>query len=261
MGAYRLMSFGDVAAKLKKHPGVKQKGVAKQEKQEKKPIDLNELYTLRARMLGVLMRDARMARGYSIEEVAAQLQVSPEEVTEWEFGHLVPGLPQMELLAYFLQVPISHFWATETFQHQRASIEIDQDEYVALRNRIIGGLIRSAREERGISPEALAAEVGMSVEWLSIYESGQEPVAMTVLVSLASALNVGLDYFLDDSGRPGQFFELQEAARVLEEMPPEILEFISTPSNHAYIKVAMALSEVPTDTLRKLAENLLDITL
>lgn len=249
------MGFENIADRLKKLPG-------KNDKQEaKKPVDIHELYDLRGRMLGVMLRDARMASGCSVEEIAAQLNVEPALVVEWEFGRQVPSLPQIELIAYYLKIPVSHFWSTATFQQQRAATQVDQTAYLMLRDRLIGALVRKAREQNGIQIETLAQQVGVTPAVFQLYELGQQPVPMTVLVSLASALNVNLDYFLEDVSRVGTFFEVQEVAKILEEMSPEVRAFIAAPANHQYIKVAMTLAQMPTETLRALAGELLDITL
>lgn len=251
------MSFNDISARLKKHPGAKEKP----SKVDKTPPDIHEVYALRARMLGVLIRDARLASGYDVETIAAQVGVHPDEFVEWEFGRRVATLPQIELLAYFLQIPISHFWATETFAKQRASLQIDHAEYTLLRDRVIGLLVRSAREESHLDLATVAQKVGISPDELAAIEAGKYAIPMTVMVSLASELQVNLGYFLDEESRVGEFFAIQELAKLLSEMSPEVRDFLASPSNHAYIHVAMSLAQMPTDALRELAGALLDITL
>ncbi|MBI5930291.1 MAG: helix-turn-helix transcriptional regulator [Chloroflexi bacterium] len=251
------MSFSDVAAKLKKT------GVLDKEKQaaEQKPLDLEELYTLRGRMLGVLIRDARLAMGYTIEEIAAHLNLPDETVLAWEFGQAVPSLPQLELVAYLLQVPVSHFWGSETFMQQYGSRQIDSHEYSILRDRMIGALIRAGREAKNLTPEQLVAKLGIAPEFLQAYEYGTLPVPMTLLVSIASAIDVNVNYFLESTSRIGEFLEIREALKTIEEMPEDIRAFLSSHSNLAYIRLAMVFANLPTDSLRSLAEGMLDITL
>jgi transcriptional regulator with XRE-family HTH domain len=251
------MTFSDVVSRLKKHTTLQDKT----KPAEPKVVDLEELYTLRARMLGVLIRDARLAAGRTVEEVGAHMNLPTETILAWEFGRSAPSLPEIELLAYFLQAPVSHFWGTETFMQQQARRTIDGQEYALLRDRMIGALIRSGREAKGLAPDALARQLGVSPEQLEAYELGKHPAPMTVLVSLASALGVNLSYFLESSSRVGEFLGIKEAISVFEEMPDDMREFITTPANHAYIRLAMILSGMPTESLRQLAEGLLDITL
>jgi transcriptional regulator with XRE-family HTH domain len=251
------MSFGDVASKFKKHASAQEQAKST----EPRVVDFNELYALRARMLGVLIRDARLAAGYTIEEVGAYLSLPAEIILDWEFGRGSPSLPETELLAYFLQVPVSHFWGTDTFAKQQAQRTIDGQEYSVLRDHMIGALIRAGRETKGLTQDALAQQLGVGVELLQAYELGRMPAPMPVLVSLASALQVNLNYFLEGGSRVGEFLETREALKTFAEMPDEMREFIATPANHAYIKLAMILAGMPTESLRSLAEGLLDITL
>lgn len=251
------MSFDDAAAKLKALSAKKEQEKAA----EQKPVDLNELYTLRARMLGVLVRDARVAYGYTVEDLAGEISVAPETVIDWEFGRSVPSLPQLELAAYILQVPVSHFWGTETLQQQQTQRTIDGYEYVKLRDHMIGAIVRSTREANGDGLEEIAEQIGVDPALLQAYELGHQAIPMPALVSLSSALKVNLDYFLERNGRVGEFFEIQKSMKIFEMMSDEVREFVSSPANQAYIKVAMSLSTMPTEDLRKFAEGLLDITL
>jgi transcriptional regulator with XRE-family HTH domain len=249
------MSFDDVAARFKNKQ-------AEQEQQlPHEPVDPAELEAIRARMLGVLIRDAREASGYSQEGLAEAIGISDDDLRDWEYGRNVPSLPQVELIAYTLQVPLSHFWGTVTFEQQRQQRIVDVSEYTILRNRMIGVLINSARETKNLSAAELGASLNIDVDDIRGYETGQLPVPMTVLVALSSALNVNMSYFLDDSGRVGEFLEIREALELFEQMPEDVREFVSVPANQVYIRVAMALAEIPTNNLRTLAENLLDITM
>lgn len=249
------MSFDDVASRFKQ---IQQ---AKEDARAAETVDIEELYAIRARMLGVLIRDAREATGFSLEALAQAINVTPDVIQAWEYGYDVPSLPQVELLAYHLEVPISHFWGTQTFAHQRAQRHIDTEEYNNVRNRMIGLMVKSARESKGIEESDLAEAVGISPEYLAAYEDGSAPVPMTVLVSISSQLGVNLAHFLDDHGRVGAFLEIREAIELFAEMPEDVRDFLSKPSNQVYIRAAMALAGIETDNLRSLAESLIDITM
>src|SRR6185295_13427996 len=80
--------------------------------------DHEEVHLLRARILGVLIRDARQASGKTQTEVAAELRVSEDHVRDWEYGRVAPSLPELEMLAFFLGIPVSQFWSTKTISAQ-----------------------------------------------------------------------------------------------------------------------------------------------
>jgi len=47
----------------------------------------------------------------------------------------------------------------------------------------------------------------------------------------------------------------------MQELPPDLQEFVLKPSNALYLKIAKQLSVLSADTLREVAETILDITL
>src|SRR3954462_10434345 len=104
------MDFKNVSARLKSKTA--QSGEGAQPHQH----DFAESYRIRARMIGVLIHDARLNAERSVEECADLLRVTPQEMQAWEYGDSAPSLPQIELLAFYLGVPVSHFWGTDTLE-------------------------------------------------------------------------------------------------------------------------------------------------
>jgi hypothetical protein len=72
-----------------------------------------------------------------------------------------------------------------------------------------------------------------------------------------------MSYFLDQGIAPdkmgGQVVTLDEIAQFTQ-LPKEIREFLSNPANMLYVNIAISLSELSADTLRALAEGLLEVT-
>ena len=133
----------------------------------------------------------------------------------------MPSLPQIELLAYALGVPISHFWGTSTLLERNARQDVDIDEYVTLRNHLIGALLRAAREQANLTPEQFAAEAGIPPGNITAYELGQRPDPDAVLATLASVCRVNLSYFLENGNKVGTFLLLQEDLKNFSDLPPE----------------------------------------
>jgi hypothetical protein len=46
----------------------------------------------------------------------------------------------------------------------------------------------------------------------------------------------------------------------LNELPPDVRDFVLSPTNALYLRIAMLLSAMKADSLRQIAETLLDIT-
>lgn len=89
------MSFKDISAKLK--AAREDKGQTAQE--SNRAFNHEEAYLIRAKMLGVMLRDARMAAARSLPDCAHMLRIEPSLLEAWEYGDEVPSLPQLELLA------------------------------------------------------------------------------------------------------------------------------------------------------------------
>lgn len=247
------MSFSDISARMRKQ----QENAA-----TNAPVyDIEESYRVRARMVGVLLRDARLHARRSLEECARLLGIEPSLVETWEYGEATPTLPQLELLANYLDVPVSQFWSDSTLSDVQADRRAAQREYLALRDRMVGALLRQAREDAGLSQEALAERTGHSASELAAYEFGDSPLPMHVLTVLSSAVNKNVSYFLETSGTIGELLALREAYRAFADMPPELRAFVTNPLNAGFIEIARMFSQMPTDKLRKVGEAFLDITM
>lgn len=220
---------------------------------------MNERDATRAKILGVLIRDARQHAGRNPQECAGVLGISPEQFRQAEEGAYVVSLPQLEVLAMFLDVPMAHFWGTHTLEENN---QPDFGEWLALRHKIVGGLLRHARINEEQTQEALAEELGVDVERIRAYEAGEEAIPYLHLEKVANFLGVSIDYFLDDERGPlGRHEAQKRMEQHLKELPPDVREFVAQPVNVNYIQTAMRLSEMDADRLRTIAESLLDITL
>jgi len=251
------MDFKDASARFKK----------KREGQDgeaalPKPTDFAESYRIRAKMVGVLLRDARTNAGRSIEGCAQMLKVSTQEIEAWEFGDSAPSLPQLELLAYYLGVPVSHFWGSETLEASQEKAIDAQTEYLALRNRMVGALLRQARQEDNLSVEELSQTTGLPIEQINSYELGEIPLPMHELTVLASGVKKNVKYFLESSSHVGEWLEIREEWKHFTDLPEDVRRFAANPRNLGFINIAFMLSQMPTDKLREIGESMLnDITM
>lgn len=216
---------------------------------------------LRRKILGVRIRHARVRAGLSLKEVGEALGVSSSLVSDIEFGRRAVSLPQLEVMAFLFNVPVIYFWSDEPIEE--ADREFPTLEAMQLRNRIIGVLLRQARIEAGRSQEDLAKVLGVPASRISSYEFGKTEIPLQELEILAGYLNVSLSYFMDRGISPdesgGRVATLDEIAQ-FSQLPKETREFLLNPANILYINIAMRLSDLSAETLRALAEGLLEVT-
>jgi transcriptional regulator with XRE-family HTH domain len=219
-----------------------------------------EAMAIRSKIIGVLLRNARMKAGKSRKDCAAVLGCSPGTISQLEYGRKDITLPQLEVLAYFLGLPITYFWDEDVILEEE---EIDRpvDEIMTIRHKIIGVLLRQARLDASKSQKQCAQALNCSAGRISQYERGQRGIPLPELEALADFLDVSITHFLDEQTAPLS----KEAPKGIDmetfaELPPDVRDFVSNPTNALYIRIAMKLSTLSVDVLRQIAETLLDIT-
>lgn len=218
-----------------------------------------ERIVLRNRIIGLLLRDAREKAGKTKRDCAAALGVPTGVISAYEEGRKPISLPELEVLAYILKVPIAHFWEREPELKKEEPLPLQ--EVMALRHRIVGALLREAREKAQVSQKELAHLLGCSPRRLSDYEYGERPMPVAELEVAARHLHVPLEHFLDTREGPvGEWHYQQEIFRRFCQLPKDVQKFVTHPLNIKYLEVAMRLAQMPAEGLRRIAEGLLDIT-
>lgn len=247
------MDFKDFSARMK---------AAKQtdDQQDDRPFDAAESYRLRAKMLGVLIRDARVNADRSIDDCARLLKLAPEEFEQWEFGDISPSLPELEVLASYLDVPVSHFWGAKTLETDHADKRSTQQTFIDLRNHMIGVLLRQAREERGMDITQLSEETQIDADLLEQYELGELPIPMHELSAISSVVNQNMSYFLESESQIGEMLASLEAWKHFNDLPDDLRAFAANPLNIGFIEIALAFSQMENDRLKRIAVSMLDIT-
>ncbi len=219
--------------------------------------------SLRKKKLGVLIMDARMVAGRTQEECAELLGISPAAFRAYEQGESSPSLPELEVLAYFLNIPLEHFWGNTAYtgngnlnnRHEK------MHRLLALRQRIVGTKLREARLANKLTLEDLAQKAGISADQLKRYELGEDTIPLPDLEILAGHLKCPLQDFHDTHGPIGDWIQERRTLAQVMDMPAELQSFVLKPINRPYLELAERLSEMSVEKLRAVAEGLLEITL
>jgi transcriptional regulator with XRE-family HTH domain len=219
------------------------------------------LIQIRSRKLGVLLYDSRSAARRTVEECAAAIDVTPDVYKSFESGTASPSLPQIELLAVYLNVPMEHFWGKQAISAAPPPQPPEEkNRMLQLRNRVIGASLRLARNNKGLSSADLESKTSIPEETLKKYELGEASIPLPELEVLCSTLDASLTALFDQHGPIGKWRAQQSSSQALLELTPELQQFVSKPINRPYLEIALRLSEMPADKLRTLAESLLEIT-
>jgi transcriptional regulator with XRE-family HTH domain len=221
----------------------------------------SEAQAIQRKIRGVLLRQARTDAGKTLKECGEILGLSSSTVSAVEYGRRSFSLPELELLAYYLEVPLEHLLNDKVEAVNSSPKKIPGTENLALRHRIIGALLRQARQDQDLNQAELAKKIGITSGLLSRYELGQTPVPLEELEALSQALNLPLSHFLDEGiGSVGNQQRLEREWRQFLELPHEIRDFVLDSVNQNHIRLAMHLSDTPAEQLRNIAASLLEIT-
>jgi len=224
-------------------------------------MDTRSQIIIRTKKLGVLLRDARLASRKTLQECAEAVGVTKGVFKSYEEGRRSPSLPELEVLIYYLKLPIHHFWGNEAISDDASpTAPLDLPRLLLLRQRMIGALLRQEREKANMSVRALAHETGITGARLKAFELGERPIPVPDLEVLLGVLNSRVEELFDKSGPVGQWMTEQRAILDFLKLPSDLRTFASQPVNIPYLELARKLSSLSTNRLRSVAEGLLDIT-
>ncbi|MCX7680531.1 MAG: transcriptional regulator [Anaerolineae bacterium] len=81
--------------------------------EEEDPPPLKEILALRHRIVGALLRQARLERNISQRELAELLDCSERRISAYEYGEQPIPLAELEVLCQYLRLPLEHFLDTQ----------------------------------------------------------------------------------------------------------------------------------------------------
>jgi len=216
---------------------------------------------LSAKIIGALLRDARLKSQKTIEDCAHAIDVESSDIEQYELGEKPISLPELEGLSYYFQISMDHFWERKIEPSgDGGKFQAQSGRLIQLRHRMIGAAIRQTRIENDITLEEFAKQLNLETTLLQSYELGLEPVPIPVLEWISSRLNRSVKEFQDQKGPVGIWNAQQRIIKDFADLPMELQSFISKPVNRPYLELAVRLSEMSVDRLRAVAEGLLEIT-
>ena len=196
----------------------------------------------------------------SQRECAEALGISPGMYSQCEQGRRGFSLPELEAMAYLFEVPPASLWDDEL-----SSVSEDEKlplpQLLALRRKMLAIQFRQCREGAEVSRREMAQLLGCSTYRVSQYERGNRDIPLAELEIVVDACEKRLADFVDEETIPlGQAERQRQTLARLDELPPDVRDFVLNPTHALYLRIAMLLSTMKADDLRQIAETLLDIT-
>lgn len=218
--------------------------------------------SIRNKIIGILVKRARLKAGKSQRDCAEFLGCSLFAVSQYERGRKGLSLPQLEALAYLFGVPAASLWDEEYGQSEESLEELlPIEQLMALRRRILAVQFRQCRRAAGLTQREIGQLMDRSANMISQYERGKRDIPLAELELVSEHCGRTLADFMDDQTIPLSQAEQERLALArLNDLPSDVREFVLRPTNVLYLRIAMELSAMKTDSLRGIAETLLEIT-
>lgn len=214
----------------------------------------DEARSVRARILGVLIRKWRIQAERTPIECADFIRAEPQLIEAWEYGDSVPCWPQLELLSLYFNGHSANSRDRAVANDNAARIE-----YLVLRQRLIGALVRSAREMIGWSIDELSERVGLDANLIKRFELGEEEIPVSDLAALAQFLKKDLAHFTALPQATPNSYPADGTSKLPAETPADLRQFATLSENRAFIKLAMAFKHIEPDDLHRIADALFAI--
>ena len=225
-------------------------------------MDYKLAISILSKKMGVLLKVARTQRGESKKSCGEIIGVSSRTITKFESGERSPSLPELEVLAFYLDIPLENFWEEVAPGQQDRMEEIKNlEKRLELRNLKIGASLRKYRQEAKLSMKEVAEKLDITTYRLKSYEKGAFPVPVAELNALARIYDHELSEFIVESGPIAAWAHSKRVTKDFVNLPEELQDFVLKPVNRPYLEIAVKLSKMNVDQMRDVAERLLDITL
>lgn len=214
----------------------------------------NQALSLRTKMLGALVREARLESGKSIRESAELLNISPSTFSSYEHGRKGISLPELEVLCFSYETTLDQFLRSRSRSSQdEKSLNVERE--IALRQRLIGARLRKHRQAKEMSIKDLAERVDFPTSRVSAYERGQRSIPLPELELLAGALGKQVEDYIELDGPIGNWLREKRAKEAFAQLPVDLQEFVTDPANRTYLRLARDLSKLPTEELRSVKRS------
>lgn len=225
-------------------------------------MDYQLAINILSKKMGVLLKTARTQKGESKKTCGEIIGVSSRMISKYEGGEKSPSLPELEVLAYYLDVPLERFWEDIAPEDQDKMESLQNlEKIIEIRNLKIGALMRKFRQESKLSMKGVAEKIGVTTYRLKSYEQGKFPVPVAELNAILRLYDRDLGDLVVDSGPIAEWAHAKNASAAFIDLPTDLQDFILKPINRPYLDIAVKLSKMSVDQMRDVAEGLLDITL
>jgi transcriptional regulator with XRE-family HTH domain len=207
--------------------------------------------------IGHQLIKAREAAGKSAKDCALVLGIPLKKYQEMETCEILPSLPELESMAYFLGVLPDDLLKNQTIEFEKQNVNTEQlQQFIQLRHRILSATLQLTRSQKNLSLKEVSSLSGISTARIKRYEMTSTPIPLNDLTALCKALETTLSVLFDQSGFLAERQKKMESERSIHQLPVELQDFITDPENLSFLHLAVRLKETGIENLESLAAGL-----
>ncbi|MDT8381184.1 MAG: helix-turn-helix transcriptional regulator [Brevefilum sp.] len=167
------------------------------------------------------IKKIRKLKYRSVHDCAKVLNIPKERYHHFEEGNGVLSLPELELLAIFLEVPLQSFFQDSDLELDKAALlsEEKMPIYKNLRDKIIRTKLNLEIENNGISVENLSDNTGISLQTLKSYQENGESIPFDHLTRITELLGIPINSLLQDTIESDEEFVVEKVQEQTQWQP------------------------------------------
>jgi len=216
--------------------------------------------TLRLENVLHQIKRIRKTNSRSAKDCAAFLNISKGDYREFEAGDFPLSLPEIELLAEYLAVPVQAFFNDSPYEpHGFAYVdEPTRKRYGHLRQKMIKTVFLIEQSKQGKNLDLIHEQTQIPKELLESYFESDSPITLDHFLEICKVVEVS----------PEQFFELpkDESIEVIEDTQPvrwqpefpEEMNQSEELEDNSYSILINAIKQMPIEEQAILAKSVLN---
>jgi transcriptional regulator with XRE-family HTH domain len=210
----------------------------------------------RRRAIGAAIRAQREAANRKSRDFAAQIGLSVPALLAIENGERDASLPQLEAIAYLLDMPLQQLLQPTATALERGAPHAEQlDTIIRLRGHIIGARLKQARMAHSETPQQVMAATGIAAREIEQFEIGAKQPGLADVETLIAHYTLSIEDLLDFGIGPlgeTQLRQRQQAA--FDALPEPLRALFNGPHAGKHLDMALRLSTLSPDQMRELSQ-------
>lgn len=206
------------------------------------------------------IKQVRTRKQQSIHNCAMILDISKVNYLKFENGEKPLSLPEIELLATYLGIPLQNLFDEGPVKDDSLIILKDEVQplYRNLRQKMIRAKMNAEKAKKGLSIEDLHQETGIPLESLKFYENGDLPIPIHHLIKISKVLSLPMDAFFNQDIIAESSTSQQKSQRNWQQEYPESKAEERISAGEAHSPLEIAISMLPIEDQAAMAKTLLE---